>query len=51
MDIMQMAGASPDAIVTNKDTGAPLAVFEAKCKVPFYRHSIGESPLWMSCAL
>jgi hypothetical protein len=44
-----MAGASPDAIVVDKDTCSPLAVFEAKCKVPFYRQSNGECTVLYAC--
>jgi hypothetical protein len=46
---MHMAGASPDAIVANRDTGSPVAVFEAKCKVPFYRQDKSEPALLYVC--
>jgi hypothetical protein len=50
-DIMQLAGASPDAVVVDRETFEPLAVFEVKCKFPFFRQSNGESTVPNACHL
>jgi hypothetical protein len=49
VDIMSMAGASPDAVVTDSRSGLCKAVFEVKCKVPFYLQKNGTSLLLHKC--
>jgi hypothetical protein len=43
VDVLTLAGASPDAVVLDKKTGMAKAVFEAKCKSPFYLQHTGAS--------